>query len=75
MADNENATAETVVPTPAVAATPSEYTPSEIDPQPILEVLEGLTDEPGDEPVVQPAKAGPRSGEVYEPLGNVTNHP
>ncbi|WP_371498861.1 hypothetical protein OG871_22920 [Kitasatospora sp. NBC_00374] len=75
MADNENATAEAVVPTPVVAAAPSEYTPSEIDPQPILEVLEGLTDEPEVEPLAEPKKDKPGSGEVYEPLGNVTNHP
>ncbi|MER8182871.1 hypothetical protein [Kitasatospora sp. NPDC094015] len=71
MADNE-----TTATAPAVAETsPSEHILPAVDAQPILDVLEGLDEEPAGEPAVVPAvdKKGP--GEVFEPLGSITNHP
>ena len=68
MADNETpATAET-------ASAPVEHDAVSADAQPLLEILEDLSgDETAADPV--PVDDDPKSGEVFEPLGNVVNRP
>ncbi|MEV4615706.1 hypothetical protein AB0K43_24400 [Kitasatospora sp. NPDC049258] len=73
MAENETTTTAPVVAENA----PVEHALNTVDPQPLLEVLDGLAeDEPA--PVAEeqaPQTAGRKPGEIFEPMGNVSNHP
>ncbi|MEU9129020.1 hypothetical protein AB0D08_13095 [Kitasatospora sp. NPDC048540] len=76
MADNENTATAPEISEPHPANAPAEHTLQAEDAQPLLEVLDALgEDEPAAEPEPAPVAVKSKPGEVFEPLGSITNHP
>ncbi|WP_354642133.1 hypothetical protein [Kitasatospora camelliae] len=70
MADETTTTTE-----PTADAAPAEHTAAPVDPNAIQHALEVLAEEPEPKTGEQLPAGDPKSDEVFEPLGNVSNCP
>ena len=70
MADETTTTTE-----PVAEAAPAEHTAAPVDPNAIEQALSVLAEQPEEPAGGQPAQTDPKSDEVFEPLGNVSNCP